>query len=160
MDACSPQLAARSMHFRDRDSQDFRPYKRVYLEAWYTVPPRRPPLWPVYISPTLQACPMKFLDLTSLTLDEFQRLIVPFEAAIQAHMVAWRLDRKPRTARRFTVYQNCPRPPPRIGHCLFSPMSRPTRRRPGTPVKHIVPTSPLGYRDMTFTDNSVIFQRL
>jgi hypothetical protein len=38
---------------------------------------------------------MKFLDLTSLTLDEFQRLIVPFEAAIQAHMAAWRLDRKP-----------------------------------------------------------------
>jgi hypothetical protein len=31
---------------------------------------------------------MKFLDLTSLTLDEFQRLIVPFEAAIQAHMAA------------------------------------------------------------------------
>jgi hypothetical protein len=36
----------------------------------------------------LQACPMKFLDLTSLTLDEFQRLIVPFEAAFQAHMAA------------------------------------------------------------------------
>jgi hypothetical protein len=80
---------------------------------------------------------MKFLALTSLTLDEFQRLIVPFEAAIQAHMAAWRLDRKPRTARRFTVYQNCPRPPPRIGHCLFLPMSRPTRRRPSTPVKVI-----------------------
>jgi hypothetical protein len=32
----------------------------------------------------------------------------PFEAAFQAHMAAWRLDGKPRTARRFTVYKNCP----------------------------------------------------
>jgi hypothetical protein len=90
----------------------------------------------------LQACPMKFMDLTSLTLDEFQRLIVPFEVAFQAHMAAWRLDGKSRTTLKFTLYQNCPRPPLRIGHCLFSPMSRPTRRRPGTPVKHIVPASP------------------
>src|SRR6266516_4542587 len=35
-------------------------------------------------------------------------LIPPFEAAFQAHMTAWRLDGKPRTARRFRVYQNCP----------------------------------------------------
>src|SRR5262252_2243387 len=34
----------------------------------------------------------------------------PFEAAFQAHMAAWRLDGKPRTARQFTVYQNCPLP--------------------------------------------------
>ena len=27
-------------------------------------------------------------------------------------MAAWRLDGKPRTARRFTVYQNCPLPTP------------------------------------------------
>jgi hypothetical protein len=122
MDACFPQQAVGSMHFGDRDSQDFRPYKRVYLEVWYTAPPRRPPLWPVYVSPTLQPCPMKFRDLTSLTHDEFQPLIVPFEAAFQAHMAAWRLDEKPQTAHRFTVYQNCPLPTPRIGHCLFSPM--------------------------------------
>ncbi len=32
--------------------------------------------------------------------------------AFQAHMAAWRLDGKPRTARRFTVYQNCPLPTP------------------------------------------------
>ena len=44
------------------------------------------------------------LDLTSLTLDEFQRLVPPFEAAFQAHMAAWRLDGKPRTARQFSVY--------------------------------------------------------
>jgi len=51
---------------------------------------------------------MEFLDLTSLTLDEFQHLIPPFEAAFQAHMAAWRLDGKPRTTRQFTVYKNCP----------------------------------------------------
>src|SRR5438477_2922364 len=56
----------------------------------------------------VQDRPTEFLDLTSLTLEEFQILIPPFEAAFQAHMAAWRLDGKPRTARRFTVYQNCP----------------------------------------------------
>src|SRR5437016_7977849 len=60
----------------------------------------------------LQSRPMEFLDVTSLTLDEFQQLIPPFEAAFQAHMAAWRLDGKPRTARRFSVYQNCPLPTP------------------------------------------------
>src|SRR2546427_5334301 len=56
----------------------------------------------------VQARPTEFLDLTSLTLDEFQQLVPPFEAAFQAHMREWRLDGKPRTARRFTVYKNCP----------------------------------------------------
>src|ERR687888_1950635 len=60
----------------------------------------------------VQDRPLEFLDLTSLTLDEFQQLVPPFEAAFQAHMAAWRLDGKPRTARRFTVYQNCPLPTP------------------------------------------------
>jgi Helix-turn-helix of DDE superfamily endonuclease len=60
----------------------------------------------------LQAHPTEFLDFTSVTLDEFQTLIPPFEAAFQAHMAAWRLDGKPRTARRFRVYQNCPLPTP------------------------------------------------
>jgi len=60
----------------------------------------------------LQSRPMEFLDLTSLTLDEFQQLVAPFEAAFQAHMAVWRLDGKPRTARRFTVYQHCPLPTP------------------------------------------------
>jgi hypothetical protein len=55
---------------------------------------------------------MEFLDLTSLTLDEFDHLVPPFEAAFQAHMATWRLDRKPRTARQFTVYKNCPLPTP------------------------------------------------
>src|SRR4249920_1606738 len=60
----------------------------------------------------LQSRPTEFLDLTSLTRGEFQQLVPPFEAAFQAHMAAWRMDGKPRTARRFTVYQNCPLPTP------------------------------------------------
>ena len=60
----------------------------------------------------VQARPTEFLDLTSLTLDEFQQLVPPFEAAFQVHMAAWRLDGKPRTARRFSVYQHCPLPTP------------------------------------------------
>jgi hypothetical protein len=47
----------------------------------------------------VQDRPTEFLDLTSLTLDEFPQLVPPFEAAFQAHMAAWRLDGKPRTAR-------------------------------------------------------------
>jgi Helix-turn-helix of DDE superfamily endonuclease len=60
----------------------------------------------------LQPRPTEFLDLTSLTRDEFQQLVPPFEAAFQAHMAVWRLDGNPRTARRFTVYQTCPLPTP------------------------------------------------
>jgi Helix-turn-helix of DDE superfamily endonuclease len=60
----------------------------------------------------VQARPSEFLDFTSLTLDEFQQLVPPFEAAFQAHLAAWRLDGQPRTARRFTVYKNCPLPTP------------------------------------------------
>src|SRR5205823_13676168 len=60
----------------------------------------------------IQDRPTEFLDVTSLTLEEFQQLVPPFEAAFQAHMAAWRLDGKPRTARQFAVYQNCPLPTP------------------------------------------------
>ena len=60
----------------------------------------------------LQSRPTEFLDFTSVTLDEFQLLIPPFKAAFQAHMAAWRLDGKPRTARQFAVYKNCPLPTP------------------------------------------------
>ncbi len=54
--------------------------------------------------------PMDVLDMTSLTPDEFQLLVPHFEAAFQAHMAEWRLDGKPRTARRYTTYKNCPLP--------------------------------------------------
>jgi Helix-turn-helix of DDE superfamily endonuclease len=60
----------------------------------------------------LQSRPLEFLDFTSVTLDEFQQLVPPFEAAFQARMAAGRMDGKPRTARRFTVYKNCPLPTP------------------------------------------------
>src|SRR6266540_2889797 len=60
----------------------------------------------------LRSRPMEFLDFTSVTLDEFQQLVPPFEDAFQAHMAAWQMDGKPRTARRFTVYKNCPLPTP------------------------------------------------
>src|SRR5499426_2713160 len=60
----------------------------------------------------LQSRPLEFLDFTSLTLDEFQQLVPPFETAFQTRMAAWRMDGKPRTARRFAVYKNCPLPTP------------------------------------------------
>ena len=60
----------------------------------------------------LQSRPMAFLDFTSVTLEEFQQLVPPFETAFQGHMAVWRMDGKPRTARRFTMYKNCPLPTP------------------------------------------------
>jgi hypothetical protein len=60
----------------------------------------------------IQTRPTEVLDLTSLTVEEFRELVLPFEAAFQAHMAAWRLDGRPRTARRYTTYTNCPLPTP------------------------------------------------
>jgi Helix-turn-helix of DDE superfamily endonuclease len=60
----------------------------------------------------IQTRPTEGLDLTSLTVEEFQHVVLPFEAAFQAHMAQWRLDGQPRTARRYTTYQNCPLPTP------------------------------------------------
>jgi hypothetical protein len=60
----------------------------------------------------VQSRPTEFLDLTSVTLDEFQLLVSPFETAFHARMAAWRLDGKPRTARQFSIYKNCPLPTP------------------------------------------------
>jgi hypothetical protein len=60
----------------------------------------------------VQSRPIEFLDLTSLTLDEFEQLVPPFETVFQAHMAQWRLDGKPRTSRHFSVYKTCPLPTP------------------------------------------------
>ncbi len=60
----------------------------------------------------LQTRPTEVLDLTSLTVEEFQQLVPPFDAAFQVHMAQWRFDGHPRTARRYTTYQNCPLPTP------------------------------------------------
>lgn len=56
--------------------------------------------------------PSDVLDMTSLTVDEFEALLPSFEQAFQAHMSEWCLDGKPRTARRYTTYANCPLPTP------------------------------------------------
>ena len=60
----------------------------------------------------VQTRPTEFLALPSVTRDEFQQLVPPFEAAFQAHLATWRLDGKPRTARQFAVYTHCPFPTP------------------------------------------------
>src|SRR6266540_1115286 len=60
----------------------------------------------------LQTRPTEVLDLTSLTGDEFQQLVPPFEAAFQAYMARWRFDGQSRSARRYTTYTNCPLPTP------------------------------------------------
>jgi hypothetical protein len=60
----------------------------------------------------IQPRPTEMLDLTSLTVEEVRELVFPFEAAFQVHMAEWRLDGRPRTARRYTTYTNCPLPTP------------------------------------------------
>jgi hypothetical protein len=60
----------------------------------------------------LQTRATEVLDLTSLTVDEFQPLVPPLEVAFQTPMAQWRLDGRPRTARRYTTYTNCPLPTP------------------------------------------------
>ena len=60
----------------------------------------------------LRTRPTEVLDLTSLTVSELQQLVTPFESAFQAHMAHWRLDGRPRTARRYPTYTNCPLPTP------------------------------------------------
>jgi hypothetical protein len=67
----------------------------------------------------LQSRPMEFLDFTSLTLDEFQQLVPPFETAFQCHMAAWRMDGKPGPLVGLPYTKTAPCQPPRIGYCLF-----------------------------------------
>lgn len=52
----------------------------------------------------------KFLDMTSLTVEEFAQLVPAFEQAFQERMKEWRLDGKKRSQRRYTTYANCPLP--------------------------------------------------
>jgi hypothetical protein len=60
----------------------------------------------------VHARPTELLDLTSLTVEEFHCLVPTFETAFHTRMARWRLDGKPRRARRFTVYTPCPLPTP------------------------------------------------
>jgi hypothetical protein len=53
-----------------------------------------------------------WLDLTSLTVDEFAALVPPFEAAFLGYMAAWTLHGRRRQSRRYTPYKHCPLPTP------------------------------------------------
>jgi hypothetical protein len=52
----------------------------------------------------------KFLDLTRLTVEEFDHLVPAFEEAFQERMKEWCLDGKPRRGRPYRTYANCPLP--------------------------------------------------
>jgi hypothetical protein len=84
-------------------------FEFIPLSFWYDAPltsrysDRRPDPMAGLRFTDLRSRPMEFLDFTSVTVDEFQQLVPPFEAAFQARMAAWQMDGKPRTARRFTV---------------------------------------------------------
>ena len=52
------------------------------------------------------------LDLTSLTVDEFEALLAPFEAAFLRYMAEWTLLGQCRQSRKYTTYKNCPLPTP------------------------------------------------
>src|SRR5215217_1337135 len=48
--------------------------------------------------------PNQILNLTSLTVEQFEQLFEPFEQAFVRHMREWTMERKPRTARAYTPY--------------------------------------------------------
>src|SRR5512135_2572405 len=54
----------------------------------------------------------EFLDLTTLTVEEFEQLVPHFEQAFQERMKQWCLDGKKRSGRPYTTYANCPLPTP------------------------------------------------
>jgi hypothetical protein len=55
---------------------------------------------------------LKFLDLTSLTIEEFQQLLPVFEKEFRERMRKICLDGKPRVGRAYRTYANCPLPTP------------------------------------------------
>jgi hypothetical protein len=54
----------------------------------------------------------RILDLTSLSVNEFEQLVEPFEQAFVRHMQQWTMEGKPRSARAYTPYANSPLPTP------------------------------------------------
>jgi hypothetical protein len=54
----------------------------------------------------------RILDLTSLSVEEFEQLVEPFERAFVRHMQQWTMEGKPRRARAYTSYANSPLPTP------------------------------------------------
>ncbi len=55
---------------------------------------------------------LKFLDLTSLTVEEFQLLVPVFEKEFRERMKKFCLDGKQRAGREYQTYSNCPLPTP------------------------------------------------
>jgi hypothetical protein len=55
---------------------------------------------------------LRFLDLTSLTVEEFQQILPVFEEKFCERMKYVRLDGKPRLGREYQTYVNCPLPMP------------------------------------------------
>ena len=49
-------------------------------------------------------------NLTSLTVEQFEQLVEPFEQAFVRHMSEWTMEGKPRTARAYAPYANSPLP--------------------------------------------------
>ena len=54
----------------------------------------------------------RILDLTSLTVEEFEQMVEPFEQAYVRYMKQSTMEGKPRTARAYTPYVNSPLPTP------------------------------------------------
>ncbi|MFL5626088.1 MAG: transposase family protein [Ktedonobacteraceae bacterium] len=54
----------------------------------------------------------QILNLTSLTVEQFEQLLEPFEQAFVRYMNVWTMEGKPRTARAYTPYANSPLPTP------------------------------------------------
>ena len=54
----------------------------------------------------------QILNLTSLTVEQFEHLVEPFEQAFVRYMQVWTMEGKPRTARAYTPYVNSPLPTP------------------------------------------------
>ncbi len=54
----------------------------------------------------------KFLEMTSLSVQEFEHLVPSFEHALQERMKQWCLDGKQRLGRPYTTSANCPLPTP------------------------------------------------
>lgn len=54
----------------------------------------------------------RIVTLTSLTVEQFERLVEPFEQAFVRYMSEWTMEGKPRTARAYTPYANSPLPTP------------------------------------------------
>lgn len=54
----------------------------------------------------------KFLEITSLTVEEFEQLVPVFEEKFQERMQSVCLDGKPRVGRKYVTYANSPLPTP------------------------------------------------